>query len=91
MIEKSVNTSKSSTITPPLTRNEKIKYILIFFIGMVCSYPTIFPIGIALTCILLFKKDNVKINLMGLFLIIYQLGVIGTFTALVIDMLAVSA
>lgn len=91
MKEKSVKNSKSNSIAAPLTRNQKIIYIIIFFAGMICSYPTLFPIGMALTCILLFKKDNIKINLIGLFLIIYQLGIIGTFTALVVDMLAVSA
>ena len=69
-----------------LTLKHKIIYLILFYIGIICSYPTLLPIGIVITCILLFKKNNIKINIMGLFLIILQIINIAVFAALIIDM-----
>ena len=77
---------KSDRIGTPLTLKHKIVYLILFYTGMICSYPTLFPIGMVITCILLFKKNNIKINLLGLFLVILQIINIAVFAALIIDM-----
>jgi len=74
---------RSSQILPI---KKRISYLILFFIGLIFSYPTLFPIGIMIACIFFFKKDNIKINLMGLFLLIYQIINIAVFAFLTLDM-----
>ncbi len=56
---------------PQLSLKQKITYVFIFLGGLIFSYPSLFPIGIILACILLFKKDNIKINILGLVVIFF--------------------
>ena len=65
-----------------ITGRKKLLYSIIFFIGLVCSYPTLFPIGIVLAAVLLFKKNSATINLMGVSLLVFHVIFISAFLGL---------
>ena len=55
-----------------LSQRKKILLMFIFIIGIPLSYPTIFPLGLICTSILLFQK-NQRVNYVAIFLIIMQI------------------
>lgn len=79
-------TEHVSSSSSPLTKKKKLIYVIAFAGGIICSYPTFFPLGIVIACLFLFKKDNYKINLLGLFLIIYQIINIAAIFAMNLEM-----
>ena len=69
-----------------INQRNKVLYVLCFFVGLIFSYATLVPIGLIFSVILLFKKDDIKINLLGLFLIIIQILNIWVFAFIMLDM-----
>ena len=54
------------------SQRKKAALLAIFILGIPLSYPTIFPLGLICTAILLFQKHK-KINLLGLVLVLVQI------------------
>lgn len=55
----------------PLTPKKRVIMALVFLVGLPLSYPTLLPLGLICSSVLLLQKHR-KLSLMGLFLILSQ-------------------
>ena len=77
-MDKKDNDNSLEDRTAEIVKKHQIKriiYTIIFIIGIPLSYPTVFPLGLICTGILLFQNDK-KISYSAIFLIIIQIFIL---------------